>query len=101
MPAGFRGFAKPTVKVSPLSSSAVTVRNTHTAPITVKVGVTESGKTYKAVTKTVKPGAKVTIKLATPRSLRSALAKTLAKSGKVARRPRITVTTSRPAVRPC
>ena len=90
LPAGFRGFSRPRVSAS-LKTLSVTVTNTHSAPITVTVGATESRSRYRGARKTIAPGAKATIKLKTPSKLRKALARKLKRSAKVARRPRISI----------
>jgi hypothetical protein len=91
LPAGFRGFSRPAVKGT-LNALSVTITNTHTAPITVTVGGTESRSRYRAVKKTIAPGAKATFKLKTPSKLRKAITAKLKRHTKVARKPRVTVT---------
>ena len=91
LPAGFRGFSRPKVKGT-LGTLSVTVINTHTAPITVSVGATESKSRYRAVKKTIAPGAKATFKLKTPSKLRKALTLKLKKRAKVKRAARVSVT---------
>lgn len=91
LPAGFRGFSRPTVKGT-LTTLSVNVTNTHTAPITVTAGATESKSRYRAVKKTIAPGAKVTLELKTPSKLRKAIIAKLKGRSKVTRKPRVTVT---------
>ena len=91
LPAGFRGFSRPKVKGT-LGTLSVTVINTHTAPITVSVGATESKSRYRAVKKTIAPGAKATFELKTPSKLRKALTLKLKKRAKVKRAARVSVT---------
>jgi Ca2+-binding RTX toxin-like protein len=91
VPAGFRGFSRPKVKGT-LGTLSVTVANTHTAPITVSVGATESKSRYRAIKKTIAPGATATFKLKTPSKLRKALTRKLKTRPKVKRAARVSVT---------
>jgi Ca2+-binding RTX toxin-like protein len=112
LPAGFRGFAAPIAR-GRTGDLVVTVRNTHTALVRVRLGGTESAPrgaarvfTYKAVTKTIQPGARARYTLRAPAKLRRALRRTLARRVRLVRRPRITAinvatggrTTTRPRI---
>lgn len=91
LPAGFRGFAKPVVRPT-RTGLKVTLRSTHSAPIDVRIRATESKRRYKTITRTIAAGGKVTIKLKAPRAVRTRVARTLAKRGRIVRRPRVVVT---------
>jgi hypothetical protein len=98
LPPGFTGFSAPRAS-GRTGNLIVTVRNTHTAPITVRTSASEAiPRTaaavfrYRAATRTIQPGARARITLRASAKLRRALKKRLAKNGRLVRRPRITVT---------
>ena len=98
LPAGFKGFAAPGAR-GRTGNLIVTVRNTHTEPITVRTNASEAiprtaaaAFRYRAVTRTIQPGTRARITLRASAKLRRALRKRLAKTGRLVRRPRITVT---------
>ena len=92
LPAGFRGFARPSATAGGVSTLSVKLRNTHSATIQLRVQVSESGVRYRTVTKRIAPGKSTTVKLRGSKKLRDKLAKALKRSGKVTRRPTIVVT---------
>ena len=92
LPAGFRGFARPVVRVGGVSRLSVSVRNTHTATIRVRIQVTENGIRYKSVVKRIAAGKSGSVKLRASTKLRVKLAKSLNKNGRLTRRPTVTVT---------
>jgi Ca2+-binding RTX toxin-like protein len=113
LPPGFKGFSAPGAS-GRTGNLIVTVRNTHTEPITVRTGASEAiPRTaaavfrYRAVTRTIQPGSRARITLRASARLRRALRKRLAKTGRLVRRPGITVTnvatggrtTARPRIR--
>jgi hypothetical protein len=81
-----RGFAKPVVKAT-RTGLVVKLRSTSATPIALKLAVVESGRKYKAVTKTLIPGARLTVKLKAPAGLRKAIAASRTRT----RTPKITV----------
>jgi Ca2+-binding RTX toxin-like protein len=91
-PAGFRGFARPSATAGGVSTLSVRLRNTHTDAIRLRVQVSESGFRYRTVTKQIAPGRSTTVKLRGAKKLRAKLARTLARKGKLTRRPTIVVT---------
>jgi hypothetical protein len=96
LPAGFLGFGKPKVKAS-LKALNVTVRNTHTQAITVRLSGSErdglkKAASFKALVRTIPAGAKVTFKLATPRKLKGKLATAIARRGVALRKPALALT---------
>ena len=99
LPLGFKGFSAPGAS-GRTGNLIVTVRNTHTEPITVRTSASEAiPRTaaaavfrYRAVTRTIQPGTRARITLRASARLRRALRKRLAKNGRLVRRPRITVT---------
>ena len=98
LPPGFKGFSAPRAS-GRTGNLIVRVRNTHTEPITVRTSATEAiPRTaaavfrYRAVTRTIQPGTRARITLRASARLRRALRKRLAKTGRLVRRPRITVT---------
>jgi len=98
LPPGFKGFSAPRAS-GRTGNLIVTVRNTHTAPITVRTSASEAiPRTaaalfrYRAATRTIQPGARARITLRASAKLRRALKRRLAKNRRLVRRPRITVT---------
>ena len=98
LPPGFTGFSAPRAS-GRTGNLIVTVRNTHTAPITVRTNASEAIPRaaaavfrYRAVARTIQPGARARITLRASAKLRRALKRRLAKNGRLVRRPRITVT---------
>jgi hypothetical protein len=92
LPPGFRGFARPAVKARGVGNLKVTVRNTHDDEITLRTAASERGFRYRAVNRPIQPGATARITLRVPARLRAALRRKLARSGRLVRRPRVTVT---------
>ena len=95
LPAGFKGFSKPRVS-GRTGNLTVTFRNTHSAPITVRLSGSErdglhKAAAFKATTRAIPAGGRLTFKIATPRRLRARLARQLASRGKAVRRPSLTL----------
>jgi hypothetical protein len=71
LPAGFLGFARPSVKVA-RNGLKVTIRNAHSEPIRVKVAASEKRgrkrQRYRAATKRIAPGKRVTVSLKASRA---------------------------------
>ncbi len=81
------------VRVSATKTTlTVTVRDTTTTALNIRVAATERGHAYRSVTHTLKAGATTSFKLSTPAKVRSALTTALRRAKSVTRRPAITVT---------
>ena len=111
LPPGFLGFAPPSVRGT-AARLRVTVRNTHTDAIQVRLTGSETipgnraqrSVRFRQKTATIPAGATRTLVLTTPRRLRTALERRLRRTGKVIRKPRLvlqnTATTGRSNLRP-
>ena len=108
LPAGFLGFAKPSVRAT-REGLRVTLRNTGTSAVSVSVAVAERFKSrrtlrYRLVRKTIPTAGRVTMGLRAPRSLRRRIALGLDRLGRIVRRPSVAVTnvatTAKSTVRP-
>ena len=112
LPAGCLGFSQPVVR-GRTGDLTVTVTNTHSAAITVRVAGRESARRragaartfrYRAVTRTIAPGAGARVTLRAPSRLRAILKHNLAVQRRIVRRPRITAenvtTAGKTTVRP-
>jgi Ca2+-binding RTX toxin-like protein len=96
LPRGFLGFGRPAVRATG-GGLSVTLKSTSAKPIRLKLSATEKaggrGKSlrYRTVTKTIAPGAKVKIALKAPLAVRRQIARGLQRSGKVVRKPTLTI----------
>jgi hypothetical protein len=81
-----RGFAKPVVKAT-RTGLVVKLHSTSSKPIVLKLKVVEAKRRYKRITKTLAPGARLTVKLKAPARLRKALARHPRRT----RHPKVTV----------
>jgi RTX calcium-binding nonapeptide repeat (4 copies) len=100
LPAGFLGFGKPVLRAT-RDGLRVTLRSTHSEPITVRVRVSErykgtarSARTgrYRIIRKAIPASGRVSMRLRAPRALRTLIVRDLKRLGRVARRPSVTVT---------
>jgi RTX calcium-binding nonapeptide repeat (4 copies) len=99
LPARFLGFGKPVVRAT-REGLRVKVANVHSAPIAVRVVATERFRSargtrtlrYAMVKQTIAVGARGTLKLPAPHTLRAHVAAGLRRAGRVVRRPIMMVT---------